>query len=201
MRHEIELSGSRFGLRPVRIDDAEFIVELRTDPSLNRFLHATSPSVDDQKAWIERYLDRPGDWYFIIADRVSDRHEGAIGIYDFDSESRTAEWGRWILRPNSLAPIESTILIYRVAFEILDLAAIYCRTVAENKPVVSFHDSSGAPRRALLRDHVEIGGRTYDSVEHRVDRAAWNGMRPRLESIAERLARVAEQRSASCSRP
>ena len=193
MRHDVRIVGHRYALRPVDVGDAAFITELRCNPKLNSYINSTSSLVEDQVAWLERYFKRPGDWYFIIVDRGSDRQEGAIGIYDYDPVDQVAEWGRWIIRPGSLAAVESALLIYRAAFESLTLKAVFCRTVADNKRVVTFHDSTGVPRRAVLENHVEIAGRTYDSVEHYLDRKTWQSIQPKLDRLAERLASTTQR--------
>ncbi len=188
MRHDITIVGHRYMLRPVALGDAPFITELRCNPALNAYINSTSSSVDGQVAWLERYFERPGDWYFIIADAATKQLEGTIGIYDYDAGSRVAEWGRWIIRPGSLAAVESALLIYRAAFESLALEAVYCRTVADNKRVVSFHDAAGLRRRATLEKHFQIAGRSHDAVEHYLDNSTWRSIRPNLDRLAQRLA-------------
>jgi RimJ/RimL family protein N-acetyltransferase len=190
MRHDLRLIGHRFGLRPVEMTDAGFIVALRNDPELGRFLHRTSPRVEDQKAWLSAYFERTGDYYFVIEDLKLGEAVGTVGIYDVDAERGEAEWGRWLVARGSLAAVESALLIYRIAFDVLGLSAVASRTLADNTPVVSFHDSAGAPRRRVLKDHVVLNGKPHDSVEHRVERAAWAGMAPRLEMLARRVAEI-----------
>jgi RimJ/RimL family protein N-acetyltransferase len=187
MRHDIQLAGAVFGLRPVTAGDAEFIVALRGDASLNAFINSTSPHVEDQVAWIERYEQRAGDFYFVV-ERLSDHSaEGLIGIYDIaDGEG---EWGRWILRSGSLAAVESAGLIYRCAFERIGLDAVVCRTVAANERVVSFHDSCGIAERRVLPSHVELRGQRWDVVEHRLSREAWPAVDARLTHLARLIAR------------
>jgi len=187
MQHELSLEGRRFALRPVRRGDAAFIVALRRDPELGRYLHPTPPRVEDQEAWLDAYAARPGDYYFVVEDRVLGEPVGLIALYDVDETAKTGEWGRWLIRRGSLAAVESALLIYRAAFERLALDTVYCRTVADNAPVVSFHDSSGAERLGVLRGHVVLAGRAHDAIEHRVTRPLWEEIRPRLEALARRL--------------
>jgi RimJ/RimL family protein N-acetyltransferase len=190
VRHDLRLDGFRFRLRPVRRDDAQCILDLRGDARLNRHIHATSPVLADQIAWIERYLHRDGDWYFMVEDREDGAAVGTIALYDHDPAAAAAEWGRWLLKPEAQAAIESAWLIYRAAFEVLGLARVYCRTLADNAQVVSFHDSSGARRARLLPGYAQIEGATRDAVEHGVERADWAGMASRLERLARRSART-----------
>ncbi len=189
MLHKIALQGFAFRLRPVADKDAEFIIKLRSDPKLSHYLHATTNSLDCQLDWLARYYKRPGDWYFVLESRHNSEPEGLISLYDHDTEQRCAEFGRWILVPTSLAAVESAWLIYRCAFEKLNLREVYCRTVAENKSVVSFHDSCGITRRALLPGHFNLYGCTLDAVEHRVDESDWTTLGPKLELLAQRIAR------------
>ena len=106
MRHDIDCVGHRYSLRPVEIADAEFIVGIRTDPGLSRYINSTSPRVSDQVVWLNKYFDRLGDWYFVIIDNRNGQREGLVGIYEFNRTLRVAEWGRWVLRPGSLAAVE-----------------------------------------------------------------------------------------------
>lgn len=186
MRHNLRLEGFRYGLRPIGEADARFVADLRSDPELGAWLHRTSGRVEDQAAWLHAYFDRPGDYYFIVEDLESREPVGTIGVYD--SDGRTAEWGRWLIRKEVPAAVESALLVYRTAFEGVGLGAVYCRTVAENAKVVSFHDSSGAERVRTLEKHFSLDGVEHDAFEHRVDRGRWDMMRPKLELLARRLA-------------
>jgi len=194
MLHDIRIDGSLYRLRPVTDGDAALILELRSDPELNRFLHATSGMIVDQLGWLAKYYQREGDYYFAIERRSDGNSEGFVALYDIDWSTKTGEWGRWILRPGSLAAVESAYLIYSVAFDRLGLESVYCRTVAGNVKVVSFHDSCGIANRKVLPGHFELSGGWHDAVEHCVDCAFWMELRPRLArlvgSAAKRINRA-----------
>ena len=115
------MEGYAFRLRPITDNEAAFVVELRSNPELNRFLHAISNRIEDQLAWLARYYEREGDYYFVIERRMNGMPEGVIALYNIDLATSSGEWGRWILRPGSLAAVESAYLIYRIAFELLEL--------------------------------------------------------------------------------
>lgn len=192
MRHEIVTEGFAFRLRPLGVEDAEFVLSLRTDPELSRFINPTSPDVADQIAWTNRYFDKPDDASFIV-ERINGRAEGAVSIYDIREDpefgGKTAEWGRWILRRNSPAALECAILVYRTAFGPLGLDSVYCRTVAANEPVVAFHTSLGLETRRALPGYVELRGEVQDSVEQIMTPRRWAELEPNLLKKAERLAR------------
>lgn len=188
MRHDLHIEGQAFRLRPVTSDDSAAIVALRNLPELSRFINATSADPADQRAWLDRYYDRAGDYYFIVEGRDGD-FEGTIALYDVDAELRTAEWGRWILRPNSLGAVESALLLYRLVFERLGLETVYCRTVAANTAVISFHSSCGLESVGTLAGGFERDSIQHDLIEQRLRRENWPPVEARLAGLAAAVAR------------
>ncbi len=184
MRHDIALTGHAYRLRPIDSGDAAFAAALRADAGLSRFIHGGDGDVQAQQRWLQAYFERPGDHYFVIESVRTGDAQGLVSVYDLDAGLRTAEWGRWILRHGSMAAPESAWLIYRVAFDVLNLDSVYCRTVAQNKRVVSFHNSCGIRSRRTLPAHFTLNGEILDAVEHRVERADWPRLSKRLEEFA-----------------
>ncbi|MGY1773625.1 GNAT family N-acetyltransferase [Blastococcus sp. SYSU D00813] len=186
MRHDVALDGPAFRLRPVVAEDAATIVELRRDPALSRYIHETSPSVEAQQDWLEAYFGRPGDWYWAV-ERLSDGStEGFLGVYDV--RDGHGEWGRWVLRPGSLAAAESVWLMYQAAFTVLDLQSLVLRVLSRNRPVIAFHTRYGVVMDRVLPSHARIAGEDHDAVEGRMTRELWAGAGPRLHGMAERAA-------------
>jgi RimJ/RimL family protein N-acetyltransferase len=189
MRHDIALAGIGVELRPVEMSDAEAIVRLRSETAHTKYLHAVSPDVSLQREWLGRYFEREGDWYFKVVRKRDGSTEGFVGIYDWRSEGEraTAEWGRWVLREGSLAATESALLLYRVAFHRLGLHATYCRTVAQNSQVVSFHDRCGASGRREVERVFELRGKWYSAVEHTFDRSCLEAIERALGPMSLRI--------------
>jgi len=191
VRHSLHIEGSTFRLRPLTEQDAEFVIELRTDPELSRYLHPISRHVADQIIWARKYFETPGDYCFVV-ERIRDsRAEGLISLYHVEPTIRTGECGRWVLRRGSLAGVESCWLLYKIGFEHIGLESIYCLTLAENGRTISFHDSCGLSRTSMLKGYVKMKGRCYDAVKHELSRAAWPSVSMRMEKIVSRMARMA----------
>jgi len=182
LRHNLTLGGYAFRLRPVWERDTSFILSLRTDPHLNRYIHATRDDPCTHSAWLAAYNGRAGDFYFIIERQNNGEPEGTISLYHLDESSMSAEWGRWLVKSGSLAAVESAWLIYRIAFEQLDLVTVFSRTMAQNEKVISFHESCGCLRRATVRIDGE------DFVEHVLARSLWLSVGPELGLRARRIA-------------
>lgn len=186
MKHEVAVEGFAFALRPVRMEDAAFIVEVRANGSRSKYLHPISAKVEDQEAYLKNYFERENDYYFVVESVKDGRREGLVGIYDI--ENGTAEWGRWILKEDSLAMIESVFLTYTIAFEHLKLDELRCLTVSDNQAVVSFHDSCGLERRATHKNYSSLADGLYDSIEHALTKEDWERVKIRLENYARRIA-------------
>ena len=184
MKHKISVEGFGYRLRPVKLSDAAFIIAVRLeDAERNKFIHAISPDVSAQEKWIENYFLREGDYYFVVENRVTGEGEGLIGVYDV--KDGKAEWGRWVIKKDSLAAVESVDLAYRAAFERIGLNELYCRTVQDNTEVVSFHESIGEKTRRVIENAFEINGNAYNAVEQYADKEIFYGeIHPLLERKA-----------------
>lgn len=137
----------RYGLhvRLVREEDAEFIVGLRTNPNLSRFIHATDNDVEKQREWIHEYKHREiegKDYYFIY------EYEGiAIAVNRiYNRKEASAETGSWVVKPNTeLALMFATLLIEReIYFEDLRYDADYFNVDKGNIQVWKLHQKMGA---------------------------------------------------------
>jgi len=173
----------------VDLADATFIVDLRA--RAGRFLNRGAASVADQINWLEEYFRREGDYYFVIETANGRNREGLVGLYGINA-SREAEWGRWILVPGSNAAVESALLLYRCAFDELDLDRVSCRTLADNAKVVAFHDSCGLVRSASPVS-IDHHGTLRPAIEHILSKSDWPRICVQLDRLAARFARrVAE---------
>lgn len=186
MNHSVTIDGYSYRLRPVRLDDAAYIVKLRTDYIRSQFMNPISDDISLQIDWLNCYFERTDDYYFVVEHIVSRKAEGLISLYDVSDSS--AEWGRWIIETGSICAIESAMLIYQLAFEHFSLESVYCRTLEMNGSVISFHDSTGAKRSHQIENYVTINNVSNTVIEHKVSRADWPIVNKRLESIARRLA-------------
>lgn len=197
MLHDLTLDGVALRLRPVRLDDAARIVELRRDPDRSRYLHETDPSVEAQVRWLQSYFDRPDDFYWAVERLADGGTEGFLGVYDVDGD---AEWGRWVLRPGSLAAAESAWLVHEAAFGLLGLESVLSRTLTENASVVAFHARYGARTLRTLPGYARVGGVEHDAVEARMQRSEWAVAGPLLRRMAERAAALAQRDVTSTAR-
>lgn len=192
MRHDLTLEGEAFALRPIAVRDAEAVIALRTAPGRSDFVHPISPNTEDQVAWIENYFERAGDYYFAVEEKRNLSFEGTIAIYD--RSAADAEWGRWVLRGDSLAASESVLLVFRLAMETLNIERLFCRTLVENEKVISFHDRCGLRNAGVLAGAFQIDGRPRDAILHELTAANWPRVRERLAQSAAKVAVLLRRR-------
>lgn len=136
-----EIIGKYSKLRSVKTEDAEFILSLRLNNSLNKHINKVDNDIKKQEEWISLQQQREGDYYFLILD-LDNQPFGTISLYNIKENS--AEFGRWVSKGNMILNIESVLLIHKFAFEYCDLDFVYTNTMAENKKVINFHKRFGA---------------------------------------------------------
>lgn len=186
MLHNYKIEGFAFNLRPLAIEDSQFVISLRSDPDLSKFLNPISGKLCDQIRWVEEYLEREGDYCFIV-EGCGGAPEGMISVYDVNDT--VGEWGRWILRKGSMAALESVIMLYEFSFNVLGLREVYCRTVKDNMSVVEFHNSCGLVCQDGPMQEVELRGQVFSMVTHSLNKEIWKNMLPAMRKKAERLSK------------
>jgi len=110
----------RYGLhvRLVREEDAEFILSLRTDPKLSRFIHPTENDEEKQRAYIRGYKEREmqgKDYYFIFF--LQREPVGVARIYNV--QETTFTFGSWLFKEGLpyWVSIAGAIIARECAFE------------------------------------------------------------------------------------
>ncbi|MCU1293706.1 MAG: acetyltransferase, family [Bryobacterales bacterium] len=173
MRHHYTIRKGSYRLRPVRLEDSAFIVGLRIHPERSRFINATSPDVAKQEDWLREYFERVSDYYFVIEHAESGEREGTLGIYNIDREMRTAEWGRWVVRPGSKAALPSGCMAFDLAFSELGLQSLHSYVAAEHTDVLKVLSALGMQSEAFLQGYLRIDGVPHDAVKLQISRSDW----------------------------
>lgn len=133
-------------LKPVTESDANFILSLRLDNNLNKYLSVVENDLDKQIEWIKHYKIREAnrlEFYFIIESNKNNKL-GAVRLYDFNKNSFC--WGSWMIKrdaPNTTS-IESALTVYEFAFNILGFEQSHFDVRKENDKVIEFHKRFGA---------------------------------------------------------
>lgn len=127
------------------MEDIPFILELRTDTFLTRFIHPTPNDYDKQVEWMKEYKKREQegkDYYFIYTkDGVP---FGMNRVYGIEGNHGTA--GSWICRPGTTPELSIAILLMLrdIMFGVLELEEDWLDVRKNNKKVQRIHLLSGA---------------------------------------------------------
>jgi RimJ/RimL family protein N-acetyltransferase len=139
MKLKSDVIGIHARIRTATEDDAQFILDLRLNPDLNKFLSKTDPSVEKQKEWLRAKMDQENDYHMIV-EGLNGEPLAVVAIYDIDPVDKTFQWGRWIVKPGApkYTALESALLCHEVAFHHLGLNKSIATPYWENERCVSF---------------------------------------------------------------
>lgn len=143
LKSKKNITGKNIRLRDIEIDDASFILQLRLDEDKNRYLHKTSPILENQINYINSYKQKDDEYYFII-ESLSTEKLGTVRIYDVAGDSFC--WGSWLMVNDAprTAALESALLVYEFAFYNLCFVKTHFDVRKNNERVVAFHTRMGA---------------------------------------------------------
>lgn len=134
---------SKYGitLRTVTEQDAQFILDLRTDPDLNEFISSTSNDINQQIDWIRKYKEREinnQELYFITLDNNGNKC-GTTRLYNF--RNNKFELGSWIFLKEAPfgVSIKADILSKEIAFEELKFDTCTFEVRKKNLSVIKYH--------------------------------------------------------------
>ena len=127
--------------KPVDVDAAAFILELRTDAALSKYLSSTNVDLKSQQEWILSYKQREAEGteaYFIALDATGER-VGLNRLYNFDANSFEA--GSWLYKRNldMSVPILGDLAARDYGFETLNFSFCRFEVRKENKSVINYH--------------------------------------------------------------
>ena len=149
------LEKKKLEFKLVNIEDAEFILDIRKNPKLNRYISETSITVKEQVKWIENYKQREKQnkeyYYLIIYNKIK---YGTLRIYNI--ENNKATWGSWILkpeRPDGLA-VFSACESFKICFEKLGLKKIFLKVNRQNSKAIHLYEKMGFEK--INEDEKEI---------------------------------------------
>jgi RimJ/RimL family protein N-acetyltransferase len=139
-----DLIGKYVTLKPVDETDSEFIIKLRNDDFISRYLPKIPDDLNGQKNWIRKQRAREGEYYFVICDRPEDRRIGTLSIYDIRGSE--AETGRAASLGTALQNTEAVLLLYDFAFHLLNLNRTRIAIIPGNENVIAMNRRLGYVR-------------------------------------------------------
>jgi len=167
-----DIQGPNISLRLIQPQDASYLHGLRVNPVYNQHLSEVRGTAEDQRHWIEGYKSREAEGrelYYIIECKDG-RACGSVRLYDIDADSFT--WGSWILDAGKppKAALESAVLVYKIAFDLLDLNTAHFDVRRDNENTLAFHRRFGATETHKSETDVSF---TYPRTRYDADREGY----------------------------
>ena len=139
-----DFSYREFGLeaRLITEDDAAFIVELRADPSLTKYMVTLDPDIEKQKEWIREYKkrERQGKDCFIIYRDENGNRRGINRISEIDFESGSCKASGWIKKKGSREEAIAMFVIHKkIMFDFLGLTSFYSDVHKDNFRALKYY--------------------------------------------------------------
>jgi RimJ/RimL family protein N-acetyltransferase len=168
-----------------------------SDPEVTRFLAIEPPSsLDDTRVFIakckqHRVQDR--EYFYVIADAVSDEALGIIGLRHIDPVMRTAQVGTWLSRGRwgTGTNAEAKRLLLEFAFDRLGLHRVEARIDVANDRSLRAFERLGGVREGVLRESFFKGGTYRDQYLYALLEPEWR-RRQRMRPAARHEARTVE---------
>jgi RimJ/RimL family protein N-acetyltransferase len=168
-------------LRPVRMEDAAFIVWLRNLDHVKGKLGDSATKVAHQEAWLKEYFAREGDCYF-ITETLSGISVGTHGLYEPSNGS--AEAGRLIMRPGVPAAVATSLITFDLAFGEMGLVELRGTSVSTNVKVHSYVAKFGFRTVRVETAAKVVAGQPVDIIHFAMTAAEWQKNRPGVLPIA-----------------
>lgn len=156
MVFEKQLIGKTVIIRPATEEDAGFILSVRKDKELCKYIHNVDISVDEEKAWIRNQRLRADDYFFIIEDKES-KPLGMVG-YIGEENGEFGEVCRLVSYGNSIQNIETNLLMTDFAFDVMKAKMLKGYMSADNKNIIGVQKKFGyvIPEDKFSQDGMEV---------------------------------------------
>jgi RimJ/RimL family protein N-acetyltransferase len=182
MRHSLTTEGFGVRLRPVRLEDAAFIVWLRNLDHVKGKLGDSATDVAPQEAWLKAYFEREGDCYFIV-ETLGGIAVGTHGLYE--PLNGSAEAGRLVVRPDVPAAVPTSLITFDLAFGEMGLVELRGTSISTNTKVHSYVAKFGFRTVRVEKEAKLVAGQPVDIVHFAMTAAEWQKNRPNVLPIAK----------------
>lgn len=147
LNSNFQYSAYGIDVRLADFKDSEFILSLRTNDKLSKFIHSTDNDLKKQIAWMKEYKIREKegiDYYFIYS--KNGIPFGVNRIYDISEDNSIGTGGSWLCkRGTNVEDAMATLIIMRdILFDILNLQYDKFDVRKPNKKVQNIHKMLGA---------------------------------------------------------
>ena len=170
-------TGERIFFRPLEVEDLETCQSWFNDPENHQYLTRGRPlSREEEREWLERQHQRPGEVVFGVALREGGRLIGSCGLHRIEPPHRSAELGILIGDRQAQGKRygrEAIGLLLDYGFATLNLNRVELRVYANNLRGIRCYEGCGFTREGVRREARWWGGRWWDVLEYAILAREW----------------------------
>lgn len=137
---DYKLEGKYVTLRSVEESDAEFILSVRNDPRISKYLPPLDVTVEQQKQWIAKQRADRDSYYFLWLNSKG-MPIGTISLYNIDGNH--SEMGRVCSIGEPAANVEAFVLFLDFVFDTIKLDFTTGWVYEQNKAVIALNNALG----------------------------------------------------------
>lgn len=184
------LEGEKVGLKKLTLEEAtQKYVDWLNDMEVTKYLVSGSfPSdVEDIREYIKK-ANGPNTVSFAIYEKSTDRHIGNVKLDKIDWISRKAEFGIMIGDKSCWGKgygTETTQLILKYAFDILNLEKIDLGLVEENIPAYKTYKKLGFIEEGRRQNEQFIDGSYHDTIIMGITKKRWRAFNTLIGAIIQ----------------
>ena len=149
LKHKFTISQNGYIIKSLEIEDIESLRVLRNKYENRKcFLYNQIITEEEQINWFNNYLKKKDDYMFaIFKEDNQDIFLGAVAIYNFDFNSKKAEFGRIVLDKDIISEKGVGAIITKAicdfAFKNFNISEVYLEVFEENIAAVRTYEKVG----------------------------------------------------------
>lgn len=176
------LLGKTVKMRAIEETDAEITYNMRNNAEKSKFLNSPPGSIQEQREYIIKQRNTPGDYYFVIED-FNENIIGMKAFYGYCQEKKIVESGRFMGFGNQIQHIEALVIGFDFAFDILGVNKVIMTVIERNQSMYSLQKRMGAKETGRIY-MPEFG---CDSIHSELTRDSYLPARKKAEKLIERF--------------
>ena len=164
------LIGKKVTLRPLKIEDVKYTLELRYDVEANKALIAYPfpVNIENEKQWIENLYPtgERENIYFAIEQNSSKDFVGYLSLRNINYINRNGDFGIILLKRfrGKGYSGEAMKLFFSYIFDQINLRKIQLEVLKENDKAIKIYESLGFNEEGILKEHIYQDGKYKDLV-------------------------------------
>ena len=178
--NSIQINSDRLLLRPIQMDDAEFIFQYRSNALVNQYQGWIPKTICDVHDFItnkvSNEINQPGTWFqFVILKKDDNELIGDIGVHFLSSDAFQVELGctlslKYHGKGYAFEAIKATI---DYLFDELGKHRIVASIDSRNQPSIRLIERLGFRKKGLIKENSELNSEWVDDLIYAILKDEW----------------------------